>query len=334
MFITCAFLSSGASSAPWEGPRLSEDQLREIETPSTYRGKQDLKPNSWSAFSNSAFIYAYVEAAKVQSSTSKGLSYPVKEREKPGHDPVYSLSVLDGFTNGFQTPQHVSLVALSAGIDIISWLAKDKSAEAVMLDFQKKDFENYKSPSLWLIKIEDQNKTSDLSKIGNFADNEANIQAAFKQNEDILLSLPIGCDIAYYRSTNVFGSRGNYGVNTPGVAHERNYLCGNENLDIHLGIVMKELVHAEVNRTIDNVLAFKNSFLRLDRNASLQRILNVPEDKKNLTAAELYKKIAPSFGKEWYAIFTAPNEAGEMRVYVAKENNIIEYDLPIRPKRP
>lgn len=65
------------------------------------------------------------------------------------------------------------------------------------------------------------------------------------------------------RSTNVFGSRGNYGVNTPGVAHERNYLCGNENLDIHLGIVMKELVHAEVNRTIDNVLAFKNSFLRL-----------------------------------------------------------------------
>lgn len=57
--------------------------------------------------------------------------------------------------------------------------------------------------------------------------------------------------------------------------------------------------------------------------------MNVPEDKKNLTAAELYKKIAPSFGKEWYAIFTAPNEAGEMRVYVAKENNIIEYDLPI-----
>lgn len=68
-----------------------------------------------------------------------------------------------------------------------------------MLDFQKKDFENYKSPSLWLIKSEDQNKTSDLSKIGNFEDNEANIQAAFKQNEDILLSLPIGCDIAYYQ---------------------------------------------------------------------------------------------------------------------------------------
>jgi len=313
-------------AAPWEGPRLSEEELRKTEIRDENVGRTDLPVFPYKQESKLSLIFSYIEAFKAESNSIRESRIETKKSVST----LDGLTAITGLTSGIHSTPNNVFFALSVGSDILSWLTKDRTAEE-LANIQKRDYENFVHPSLWLVNIDNTNEID--IKDQTFEASDQKLHELFKINEDLLLSLPIDCEPAYYLTTTVFGQRKHgLGMYFPGRFHGRNYLCSHASKDVLPSVPLNESGSVSILRTSENIWVKRIYFTRLDRNTGIQSLFPLENDKKNFIAAELHKKLSPFFDKNWYAIYTAPDEKGEWKTYVSNDNIMIEYAIPPRPR--
>ena len=330
LFTGLALFSLSAFAGPWEGPRLTEDQLREVDTFSSNSGRKDIQANSFANFSKFSFAFSYINAFNAQ---VKDTESPVNQASNSAggmSNPVPVISAVNGLVNGIHSPGSNALFALSVGVDIISWLTSDRNGDD-LATVQKQEAENYTHPSLWLVKI----KTRGSGPIeSDFETNDARIREEFRVGQERLLAWPLDCDQTYYRTTGgFFGGQVKMGDYIPGVAHSRRYSCGLDEANVSFGVASRSSILFVTAKTSDDTWVSRYSMPRLDANAGIKKMLGLAADRKDHVAFELYKKVLPTLDKDWYAVYTAPNESGVWRVYVAHNESAMEFDTPPKPKK-
>jgi hypothetical protein len=317
-------------AAPWEGPRLTEDQLRDIDTSPSNRGRKDLKPLSFKTVAQNELHFSYIAAFQKQEPETRVISERGSNSEA-GINPLLAAAAVDGAMNGIATPRNDALFALGVGLDVLSWMARDRTAEQLK-NALKKDMDNFTHPSLWLVKIrEPEIRSGERVDLG-FEQYDSKLLEVFSTDQAFVLSWPFKCDQGYYRATNPFGMRGPSGSYEPGVAYSRFFLCGIDDLDIGYGQANDEGVKLLTQRTAEDIWITRYMMKRLDQTTWVQKALDLPTDKINFAAQELYKRLKPMLDDEWFAVYSAPNRDGEWKVYVARNSIVIEYPLPSTAK--
>lgn len=335
LFSALVLLSSSAFCAPWEGQRLSEDQLRHLETKPSERNRKELLAKLYSKMSQLEIMFSYIEAAKVK--MEQVVLKPESGKAEPPSSAIFNLAVIDGLKNGTHTPRNDKLFQLSIAMDVISWATADATDEEI----QNIDLKNYdKHPFLFLVKIDKSDEKPNSIDI-KFEESDKKLKDLFQANQEFVLSLPLHCDIAYYRTSALFGARLPVGTPSmqyshgyrPAVEHDRLYLCATDELDMSFGQAAKNMVTLTTQRSYENFWISRILFPYLDRSNTIQSLLKITPDNKDMVALELYKTVAPHLNKEWYAVYSMPNAAGEWKVFVANDNTTIEFPLPSKPKK-
>lgn len=345
-FFVLSFHSSVAISGVWSGPKLSEAELTEIEYVHTnaankkVRDRNYIYEKTWDEFSSSEIMFQYINAADEKTALISKPEATISNAENSGKvDPVFFAAAVDGVTNGIHTVRNDSLLVLSAALDVFSWLNKGYD-----VDEKTNDLGNYiNRPSFFLVKIDKSKFSKNPSNDLDIEENDKNLAKLFGENQDFLLSLPLDCDMSYYKSSDMFGGRDTFAVRIGrmqfrptykrGHEHSRAYLCGGDSdTDASPGTAIDNMITMTTLRTSENIWVSRYAFPHLDTHSFLYKKLNIPKDKRKFIAAEIFNTIKDKLNKEWYAIYSAPNSNGEWKVYVVKDGVSMEFDAPVIKK--
>ncbi|MDD2744487.1 MAG: hypothetical protein PHV02_19690 [Rhodocyclaceae bacterium] len=326
LLLSVFILPGMAGAAPWEGPRHDEDWLRAHETSAAHRERTDIQANSLKNLARHAFHLSYIDAFKAKRAEIETPA-AVKPQNDSGTSLIYTAALANTATNGFGSTGSDALFALAVGLDALNWLTRDRSAEE-MAEALKKDYENFRSPSLWLVRMTDAPPPM-LENTDAFTVLDQRLRDTFSSDQQFLLSWPLQCDQMYFRATNPLGLRSTWGSYVPGVAHSRGYLCGHDDPDVTFTVANREMVFLLTQRTAENHWLTRYIFTRLDRYSGIQKQLGSPPERVNHLASDLYAHLQPALGPTWYAVYTVPNADGEWKVRVA--NNGLEMEFPLPP---
>ena len=315
------------SAAPWEGPRLSEDELREVETPKENRGRNDALPKDYVDLVKENYHLMYVELFAKKQAEIQAASEPTQPDSRGGLNVIQQVALVDTAINPLGTSRNHALIAAGIALDVVNWLVADNPVEKRRQRLRA-DYANLNYPALWLVHRRSL-KFDGVSSVSSVRD--SSVRESFAREQSFLLTLPLACDIAYYRSTNPFGTRVVRGDYLPTIAHIRYFICGHDDLDISAWQAATEQVELHVQAAQPDISMSRFFMVRLDRNTGIQNVLGIGEDKIQRTAELLYQRIKPNLGDEWYAVYTAPNQAGEQKVFVANGEVIEEFPLPPDP---
>lgn len=310
-----AALPAITAAAPWEGPRLSESELRAKETASEHVGQSDIPPIPFATIASEGAYMSYA-LPHIEKSAQIATPNSSSSSDQPTFNPFFAASVVDTAVNDLGTTRSTVLAVAAIGFEVLSWATRDHSTDKQQEEMLR-DIENLKHPSLWVVSVEGNPESPKTKPAENPGDYEARLQEIFLKAQTNLLSWPYKCDQAYFRSTNPFGMRKTWGKYVPGVSHARTFTCGHDSLDQSLALVLNEKVELITQRTTEGVWITRYLLPRLDRKTGIMKALNLPAGKENTAARELYKTLSPYLGKNHTAVFTAPYQDGEWRVFIA-----------------
>ena len=313
-FLTC--FSSLTGAAPWEGPRKSEDDLRKIETPAgaTY------KPNDYRSLSIFFLHIAYADLfEEKKGEIAANLATAPALPAGPG---LYGVAAVQGVHGGVNSKTNDALFALAIGVDVFSWLTRDRTREKIN-EALKTALDAVKQPALWLVKV-----TPELPAEADSAVFDNKIREEFLAGQSMLLSFPLKCDQTYFRATNPFGNRGPWGQYIEGGWQSRVFLCGHDNLDVSFNDAKRDLVNVGTIRTKEGKIISRVHFEKLTQNEGLKQHLKITDENRKDMARRLAHEIRPHVGQNWKIVYTAPNKSGDWKVFVVGDGAEVEFNLP------
>lgn len=261
-----------------------------------------------------AYVLAHANQEKVAIIPSTGA---IKKAESYSN-PLLAASAVSASVSNVGSIANIGFVTGAVAFDMLKWLVQD-TAEEKKQALAKHEQGKLKQPGLWVVRLQPPQHQAD----------DKTLDTLFMDAQAELLRWPLKCDQSFYRGTNPFGSRFPRGEFVSAQYHSRGFICGYEDLDLSMPVIIDEKVSVVTQKLEDGNWLTHIQFPLLNVRKGLHAVLGLSANDAKYAGKHLYELLKPQFSEDTYAVFTMPNATGEWKVFVSRGNQgtPVEFEL-------